>query len=86
MTTLVVRFTGERGSEFGWAHDFRNFAENVSRWMRDSGHGLVDLDEVDSGAPHFEVKGVAGSHRRRVIRWIEEEAERQRQPIAIDLK
>jgi len=65
-------------------HQFRNFGEDAFRWLRGSDAGEVDLSEIDASNGEFTIRRVKRSRSRTVMRWVTDEAERQRLPISLE--
>ena len=68
-------------------HRFQNFGEDVFRWLGDKkGAGEVDFTEVDGPSGKFAVRDVKAAMSRRLVQWLEQEAERQHLAISLDLR
>jgi hypothetical protein len=81
--TIVVRLLTPAGKEPA-LHEFRNFGEDVFRWLRGNDAGEVDLTEVDASNGEFTIRRVKRSKSRTVMRWVSDEAERQHLPISLE--
>ena len=85
MSRIVVQFSTPQGQEHDLVMRLRNFGEDLHRWLRSNGWGIVDLNEVDSAEERFAVMGVTQSKMKRVTEWIESEANRQNLLVHIDV-
>ncbi|HEV2514034.1 MAG TPA: hypothetical protein VGV07_02200 [Devosia sp.] len=83
--TILIRFTASPGEEAeSMAHRLRNFGEDVFRRLRDNEWGEIDLDEVDLATSELLITGIKQANRRRLARWLEEEAARQHLIVSIE--
>lgn len=62
--TLLIHLSPDQGEEFLIIHLFRNFGEDVFRFLRDNAWGEVSLDEIDAASTQFSVKRIKNSKLR----------------------
>ena len=68
-----------------FVHRLRNFGEDVVRQLRVDDWGMADLNEIDRATTQFAIRGVKASKLRRLITWIEQEADRQQLQITTEI-
>jgi hypothetical protein len=83
---IVIHFAQDQDEQHSLVHRLRNFGEDVFRGLRDNGWGAVSLDEVDRATTHFAITDVKASKLRRLISWIEHEADRQRLRVTAEVR
>jgi DNA polymerase III delta subunit len=85
--SITIRFKSGQAEACTLIHRLRNYGEDVFRFLRDDHNewGELDLSEVDAATEQFTVHGVKRSKLRRLLRWIEDEAERQNLCIDTDV-
>lgn len=52
------------------------YGEDVFRFLHKTPWGMVDIAEIDKLGTQFTITAVKHDNRRRLIRWLDEEAER----------
>ncbi len=83
---IVITLIVTSNNRISDLHKFQNFAEDVFYWVRDDGWGDLDFEELDRGADAFAITGVKASKRRRIVNWVQQEAERQCVAISLDVQ
>ena len=83
---IVITAVVSPSDRFSDLHKFQNYAESVFYWLRDHGLGHISFDELDRGAEVFPITSVKASKCRRIVHWVEQEAEKQHVKISLDVK
>ncbi|MBL8591966.1 MAG: hypothetical protein JNK01_04725 [Devosia sp.] len=82
--TILIKFSAGPGEKAGsLVHRLRNFGEEVFHQLRDTNWGEIGLDEVDLATSEFAVRGIKQAERRRLARWLQDEAARQQLIVSL---
>jgi len=83
--TVMIHFPQHQDDRDSLVHRLRNFGEVVFQQVKTEDWGRLSLAEVDRATTQFAVTEVKASKVRRLVDWINKEAERQHLQIAVEV-